>query len=88
MMIRTTIRLDEDIFKDARKKAIDQRLAFTEFVNDALAEYLGKQRKMKKNKGTEFLEGLIKLGKKHPVKGPKDLAKNLDKYLWDEYRHN
>lgn len=41
-MIRTTVRLQEDIFKEARKKAIDQRVTFADIVNQALANYLGK----------------------------------------------
>lgn len=84
-MIRTTVRLDEDLFKDARKKAIDERVPFAQIVNEALAVYLGnppKQRK-KKLRGTEFL---AKIAKYHIKGGPKDLAKNHDKYLWDHYR--
>lgn len=41
-MIRTTVRLQEDIFKEARKKAIDERVAFADIVNQALESYLGK----------------------------------------------
>lgn len=41
-MIRTTVRLQEDIFKEARKKAIDERVAFTDIVNQALQSYLGR----------------------------------------------
>ncbi len=41
-MIRTTVRLQEDIFKEARKKAIDERIAFADIVNQALESYLGK----------------------------------------------
>ena len=82
-MIRTTVRLEENLFKEARKKAIDQRIAFAELINNALAEHLGKPRKRQApNPGLEFLE---KLTKYHAKGGPKDLAKNLDKYLWDNY---
>lgn len=41
-MIRTTVRLPEDIFKEARKKAIDERVAFAAIVSQALESYLGK----------------------------------------------
>lgn len=90
-MIRTTVRFGEDLYKEARKKAIDDRVTFADIVNEAVAEYLGRPIKKvaPKNPGLEFLEKLVELGKKHPIKGaPKDLAKNLDKYLWDEYRHS
>lgn len=49
-MIRTTVRLPEDIFKEARKKAIDERVAFADIVNQALHSYLGKPRIKKKGK--------------------------------------
>lgn len=88
-MIRTTVRLDEDLFKYARKKAIDERKAFADIVNEALSHYLYEQKIPKAKKtGTEFLGRLVQIGKKYRLKGPKDLAKNHDKYLWDEYRNS
>lgn len=39
-MIRTTITLDEDIFKEAKKYAIDKRSAFGDLVSQALKNYL------------------------------------------------
>lgn len=39
-MIRTTVRIEERIFKDARKKAIDEGLPFAKVVNQALKQYL------------------------------------------------
>ena len=41
-MIRTTVRLPEGIFKEARKKAIDERVAFAAIVSQALESYLRK----------------------------------------------
>ena len=85
-MIRTTVRIDENIFKEARKKAIDERMAFVDVVHEALSLYLGKTKEPRKKKltGTEFLGKLIEIGKKYSLKGPKDLAKNHDKYLWEQ----
>lgn len=85
MVVRTTVRLDENIFKEARKRAIDERIAFTDVVQEALGLYLGKTKEPQRKKlsGTEFLGKLIEIGKKYPLKGPKDLAKNHDKYLWE-----
>lgn len=45
-MIRTTITLDEDTFKEAKKYAIDKRSAFGDLVNQALNDYLKGQRKL------------------------------------------
>lgn len=80
-MIRTTVRLDEEIFKDARKKAIDERVAFADVVNEALKRYLGKSKRAKSKKitGAEFLARLAK----YNLRGaPKDLAQKHDEYLW------
>lgn len=85
-MIRTTVRLEEELFKDARKRAIDERVAFTQVINEALCLYLEKPRQAKKKiTGTEFLGKLVELSKKYKFKGPKDLAKNHDKYLWEQF---
>lgn len=48
-MIRTTVRLDESLYKEARKKAIDESISFADVVNDALGVYLGKKRKKEKS---------------------------------------
>lgn len=53
-MIRTTIRLDEDIFKEARKKAIEERKPFADIVNSALREYLKAEQKKLVRKKVEF----------------------------------
>ena len=63
MMIRTTVRLDEDLFKEARKKAIDQRVAFADIVNKALKDYL---KEPKKAKTAKFELKVYNMGK---VKG-------------------
>lgn len=41
-MIRTTVRLQEDLFIEARKKAIDERVAFADIISQALQNYLGR----------------------------------------------
>lgn len=47
-MIRTTVRLEDEIFKEARKKAIDERVAFANIVNQALKNYLQQPKQAKK----------------------------------------
>lgn len=39
-MIRTTVSLFDDVYKRARKKAVDESRAFTDIVNQALLVYL------------------------------------------------
>ncbi len=81
-MIRTTVRLEEDLFKDARKKAIDERVAFAEIVNKALGFYLGRARKTASRKFTSH-EFLGRLGTYKLKTGPRNLAKEHDKYTWE-----
>ncbi len=81
-MIRTTVRLEEDLFKDARKKAIDERVAFADILNEALSLYLGRIRKTDSKRMTtnEFLSRLTDYKLKNK---PKNLAKEHDKYTWE-----
>lgn len=80
-MIRTTVSLDDQLFKEIRKRAIDERVPFTKLINHALSLYLNKKQadKPQKMTGTEFLLKLSTYG----LKGPKDFAKNHDKYTWE-----
>lgn len=58
-MIRTTVRFEDNIFQQARKRAIDQRIPFTNFVNDALKTYLNTTGKIKK---IDFKVKIYKMG--------------------------
>lgn len=49
-MIRTTITLDEETFKEAKKYAIDKRSAFGDLVSLALNNYLQRQRRFPAHK--------------------------------------
>lgn len=49
-MIRTTITLDEDTFKEAKKYAIDKRSAFGNLVSQALNDYLHGRKKLPAHK--------------------------------------
>jgi len=80
-MLRTTVSLDENLYKKAKLEAINRRISFGEVVNEALADHLEEKTKDKIT-GNEFMN---RLAKYHVKGGPKDLAQNLDKYLWDRY---
>ena len=58
-MIRTTVRIADNIFKRARKEAIDQGIAFTELINQALQDYLSP----KKAKRVDFKFKIYKMGR-------------------------
>lgn len=53
-MIRTTVRFEENLFKDARKKAIDEGLPFAKVVNQALKQYLQIPKNKPKKQKFEF----------------------------------
>jgi len=59
-MIRTTVRFDDDIFKQARTAAIDKRVPFGNLVNDALKTYLKTTEKVKK---VDFKFKIYNMGK-------------------------
>ncbi len=59
--MRTTVTLDNDTFKQARKKAIDDGVTFTKIVDNALNYYLkGDSEVTKKFKVKVFSMGSIK----------------------------
>ena len=59
-MIRTTVRLEDNIFKEARKEAIDRGVAFTDLINQALQDYLSPTKKAKKG---DFKFKIYKMGR-------------------------
>ena len=80
-MIRTTIKIDEEVFKELRKQAIDERISFTKLVNRVLDRFIKEQEPQEeKNPGLDFLEKVSRVNMKG---GPRDFAKNHDKYTWE-----
>jgi len=71
-MIRTTVRIDDNLFKEARKKAIDERMPFADIVNQALGIYLGSPTKKTFTKKFTSNDFLLKLTRYKPKGGPKD----------------
>lgn len=49
-MIRTTVTLDENTFKEAKKYAIDKGSAFGALINTALKNYLQSRKKITEHK--------------------------------------
>lgn len=62
--------MEEDLFKEARKKAIDERVAFANVVNRALRSYL---ENVKTNKRRVFTVKVYKMGKVKGGLGRRDL---------------
>lgn len=59
-MIRTTVRLQDNIFKEARKEAIDRGVAFTDLINQALGDFLSGTKRTKRE---DFKFKVYKMGR-------------------------
>lgn len=53
---RTTLRLNQDIYKQAKKRAIDQDINLQDLINQALKSYLNIADKTEKSTGLELAE--------------------------------
>ena len=79
-IIRTQIYLPKQLYQIIDLVAKKERKAKAQVIREVLEE--GVQKKQG-NAGTALLE-LAKMAKKYNWKGPKDLSKNIDKYLYEE----
>ena len=53
---RTTLRLNQDIYKQAKKRAVDQDINLQDLINQALKSYLNIADKTKKNANLDLAE--------------------------------
>ena len=69
-----------------KKKAAENNVSVSEIVRSAVEANLNETKKQatKKENVGKWLQGLAKEAKRMKVKGPKDLATNMDKYLYDK----
>ncbi len=84
-MLRTQIYLPESQLKILKRKAADGNTSVSEIVRQAIDTTLLKKQGKKKfrNAGASLL-AMARKAKKMGVKGPRDLATNMDKYLYDK----
>lgn len=81
-MVRTYIQLPQQTYYQLRTMAVNESLPFTAVTRRVLQKGLTvDQNKM--TAGNALME-LVKLGETLKANGPKDLAKNHDKFTWDE----
>lgn len=83
-MLKTYLYLPEELKIKVMKLADAQNKSKASIMRTALQEGLYIIQKQKSGSAQSLLE-LGKIGERHGLKGPKDLSKNLDKYVWDEY---
>ncbi|MDP2638412.1 MAG: ribbon-helix-helix domain-containing protein [Candidatus Levybacteria bacterium] len=79
-MIRTQIYLPKELYQEIDLVAKKENKPKAEIIREAVEEALEKKRG---NAGDVLLK-LAKMAKKYNWKGPKDLSKNIDKYLYEE----
>ena len=80
-MIRTQIYLPEDLYLQAKLMADSQNTTISQLIRDSLKKKTTK--KTPKNKPS-LLDGFTSHIKKGQKKPPKDLATNIDYYLYVE----
>lgn len=77
-MIRTQVFLPEETYQYIKIRALREKKSAAQVIRDALHTGM-KRSSSKQNAGGALLQ-LAKL----EGKGPKDLSKNIDKYLYEE----
>ncbi len=82
MMIRTFIYFPEELNREIENLAEDTKRSKATVIREALEEGLTSIKKQKSG-GIEALLKIAELGEKINAHGPKDLSRNLDKYLWE-----
>lgn len=81
-MIKTQVYLAEADYSELRKEAYETKQTMSEIVRNLIRKELISQKPVPKRKRKNAGEALLELAKKYSFKGPKDLATNLDHYLY------
>ncbi len=79
-MIRTQIYLPKELYQEIGLVAIKEKKPKAQVIREVLEKDL----KKKRGNAGEFLLEIAAMAKKNKWKGPKDLSKNIDKYLYEE----
>lgn len=79
-MIRTQIYLPKELYQEVDWVAKKERKPKAQVIREAIEKDMDKKRG---NAGSTLLE-IAAMAKKYKWKGPKDLSKNIDKYLYEE----
>ncbi len=87
-MVKTYLYLDEKLNKKIEQIAKEEEASKASIIRDALTEGMEVLEHKNTNRSGEILNKLAEFGRKYNPKGPKDLSRNLDKYLWDEEAKN
>lgn len=83
-MLKTYLYIPDDLNEKINRAAKDQNQSKAEIIRKALENGIKTQKKPIPG-GAQTLLKLAEIGKKYKLKGPRDLSKNMDKYLWEDY---
>ncbi len=81
-MLRTYLYIPDHLGKKIKITSKEENKSKAQVVREVME--LGFKTKERKSGGETLLK-IAELGKKYNLKGPRDLSKNHDKYLWDHY---
>ena len=80
MMIRTQVYLPKQLYQEVDLVAKEEKKPKAQVIREAIEKDMGKKR----GNASKFLLEIAAMAKKNKWKGPKDLSKNIDKYLYEE----
>ncbi|MBI3384717.1 hypothetical protein HY030_00820 [Candidatus Gottesmanbacteria bacterium] len=83
-MLKTYLYVPEELNREIEQLVKIQNASKAEVIRLVLKAGVA-QIKSQKTGGAEVLLKLAEIGKKAGAKGPKDLSRNIDKYLWKTY---
>lgn len=82
MLQRTQLMLDDQLKQDLLELAELTNRSMSDLVREFVAEKVEEKKKKKKPTAGEALLALAEAAKKLNFKGPRDLARNHDRYLY------
>lgn len=85
IMQRTQVYFDPETLRVLKEEAREKKTTLASVIRGKIERTLPNKRKkknIKKMNAAEFLEDIAQLGKKLGVKGPKDLSKRIDEFVY------
>lgn len=82
MMHRTQVYFESEILEMLREEAKKKNTTLASIIRAKVTKDMPKKRKVKQMNAAEAFDYLAKLGKKHGVKGPKDLSQRIDEFVY------
>jgi len=82
MMQRTQVYFEPEVLELLKEEARSKKITLARVIREKVAKNIRRRKSVKQKSAAEVLLGLARLGEKLNVRGPKDLAKNIDKYVY------